>query len=121
MTAVLTSTIRAGYNVGDVSIGTVLEIKWDGLGDDETSVSVECAGFADKTVAVTGTIGAGTVAIQGSNDGTNFFELTDGIGNTLSFSATGMKLIGENPRYIRVVTDSGDSNDVDVIIYSRRA
>lgn len=121
MTATFTATRRAGYDVGDKSYGLVLEMKWEGIGDDETTSSYECAGFADKTVQVIGTVGAGTVTIQGSNDGTNFVALTDGIGNSLAFSAVGIKLIGENPRYIRVVTDSGSSNDVDVIVYARLA
>ena len=71
--------------------------------------------YPDKTVHVTGTFGTATVTIQGSNDGTNFTNLVDPQGNALSFTATGIEQILENPEYIRVNRTSGDgTTDVSV-------
>lgn len=120
MTATITQTIVTGYENGDRHYGAGLVTLFEGIGDDETTASASIGGFADKSVQVVGTIGAGTVAIQGSNDGATWFQLTDGIGNDLSFSAVGGKAIWENTRYIRVVTASGSSNDVDVYIFGAR-
>jgi hypothetical protein len=56
---------------------------------------------SDRSVQVSGTFGGGTVLIEGSNDGSNWFTLTDPTGAALSFAAAGLKQILELTRYIR--------------------
>lgn len=98
----------------------VVVVTWEEMGDDETETAVRIPGYTDCTVQIAGTIGAGTVAIQGSNDNTNWVQLEDTEGAAMSFSATGMKGILQNPLWIRPVTSGGSSNDVDVILNCRR-
>ena len=77
--------------------------------------------FADKTIHVVGTFGSnGTVVIEGSNDGTNWLTLNDPTGVALSFTATGLKTILENPKEIRPNVTAGDgTTDLDVYIVCR--
>ena len=89
-------------------------IKWETLTATDVGEARVNTYYNDRTVSVTGTFG-GTVSIQGSNDGTNWFTLTDNSGLALEFTAAGMKLIAEAPLYIRPSAGSGVS-DVDVII-----
>jgi len=42
-------------------------------------------------VQVTGTFGGATIALQVSNDGTNFVTLKDGTGSDITFTAAGMR------------------------------
>jgi len=101
----------------------VHQYSWIALGNADVGAPLsELHGgpvFSDKTVSITGTFGAVTVVIQGSNDKTNWFTLSDAQGNALSFTVAGMEVILENPRYIRPSTSGGTATDVDVIIVGR--
>lgn len=113
----------AGYDDGDKSYGVLLDIFWETMGDDDTGEWIECGAFADKTVVFSGTIGAGTVILQGSNDKTNLFTCTDHTGTSISVSSLSSpagRLVAENPRYVRPVTSGGSSNDIDVRLIARR-
>lgn len=84
-------------------------IGWTGLLNGDTGAAVEMVDFADKTVTFTGTFGAGgTIKLQGSNDNSNWFDMTDGQGNAISKTAAGMELVAEGPRYIRPSVTAGD-------------
>lgn len=53
-------------------------------------------GFADHTIQVEGTFGAGgTVQVLGTLDGVNFRQLTDPQGNSLNIVSAGIKQITE--------------------------
>ena len=73
----------------------------------------------DKTVKVFGTFGD-TLTIQGSNDGTNWATLSDSTGVPLEFTAAGIKLIAECPRYIRPSAGASITS-VTVIIQATRS
>ena len=68
----------------------------------------EYAKLADKTVQMFGTFG-GTVTMQGSNDprvvtdagNAVWSTLTDNNGGSIALTAAGMRLIAENPTFIR--------------------
>ena len=90
-------------------------VLWETLTASDVGEAKEYTYFNDRTVQVTGTFG-GTVSIEGSNDGVNYTTLTDAAGSALEFTAAGLKLITEAPRYIRPSAGSGVS-DIDVIIF----
>lgn len=77
--------------------------------------------FADKTIQIKGTWGAGgTAVIEGSNDGVAYFTLNDPQGVALSFDADALASILENPRYLRPRVTAGDgTTDLDVKIIGR--
>jgi len=85
---------------------------WAGLtlGDDGWPTGPP--GSGDRTVAITGTFGAGTtVLIEGSLDMTNWFTLRDPSGSLLSFSAAGLKAIMENVLALRPRVSAGDGSE----------
>lgn len=109
-------------NVSGNDDGSVIKITWEMLtttNDSGTPVSVPK--FIDKTVTFTGTFGVGgTVALQGSNDGTNWYSLTDPQGNAISKTAAGIEAVSENPWKIRPFVSAGDgTTDLDVIVIAR--
>lgn len=84
-------------------------IGWTGLLNGDTGAAVELVDYADKTVTITGTFGSGgTIVLQGSNDGTNWFSLTDPQANAISKTSAAMEIVLEGPRYIRPNVTAGD-------------
>jgi hypothetical protein len=71
------------------------------------------------TVQVTGTFGGATIALQVSNDGTNFVTLKDGIGEDISFTAAGMAEFSTAALYIKPTSSGGTSDNVTVSINFR--
>lgn len=108
-------------------MSTALTVRWIrpstkmatwNLAASESGLPFECPDFGDKTVTVTGTFGAASVLIEGSNDGTNWLPTQDFVGVTpVSFAAAGMKVLASCPRYIRPTAGAGQT--VTVIIIAR--
>lgn len=98
-------------------------IGWTGLLNGDTGAAVELVDYADKTVTITGTFGTGgTLVLQGSNDGTNWFSLTDPQANAISKTAAAMEAVLEAPRYIRPNVTAGDgSTSLTVQMCCRRS
>lgn len=103
--------------------GAMAIIQWSGLTGGDTGQPMAYSNLADKTVQILGTIG-GNITIEGSND-TNVIlnpgsavwqTLTDNLGNPLSFSSAGIKLIAESPRYLRPNCAAGTTNAIVIII-----
>ena len=81
------------------------------------------SGFADKTVQVVGTFGAGgTATIQGSNDaGANWFTLNDPFNNQLTLSTAVLKEITEAIIWIRPSITAGDgTTNLTVTMFLRK-
>lgn len=105
-------------NTATVSKDVVL-ITWSGLtGTADVGNAEQLARFNDKTVTATGTFG-GTVTMQGSNDGSNWFTLTDQNAQSLTFTSAGGGLIAENPRYVRPAVTAGTITSVTIIICAK--
>lgn len=84
-------------------------IGWSGLLNGDTGTPVEMIDYPDKTVTITGTFGAGgSITMQGSNDNSNWFAITDPQGNAVTKTAAGMELMIECPRYLRPNVTAGD-------------
>ncbi len=77
--------------------------------------------YADRTVQITGSLNGGSVAIQGSNDGNNWFTLDDPQGVDLTFSALGGKAIAEIPAFVRPLLSGGAAPVVTASFTMRRA
>jgi len=86
------------------------------LGNADTGASALMRRWADRTVHVLGTFAGATITIQGSNDNTNWLTLNDSLGSPLTFTATGMKLILENPIWVRAISSGGAGTAATVII-----
>lgn len=72
----------------------------------------------DRSVQVSGTFGTGgTLVIQGSNDGANWYTLNDLQGTALSFASARLEGISEMPLYVRPFVSAGDgTTDLDVYL-----
>jgi hypothetical protein len=99
-------------------------VHWDTLTTTNTvGEAVAFTEFADRTVQVFGTFGAGgTVTIQGSNDGgTTWAALHEVDGTTaLTFTSAGIRAILEVPALIRPGAVAGDgTTSINVYIQMR--
>lgn len=81
------------------------------------------AGFSDRSVQCTGTFGANTpnIAWEGSNDGVNFYALTNPQGNALNFTAAGLMAVTEAVLSSGPVLTGGDGTTaITVTAFIRR-
>ena len=110
-----TATISTPYGYGE---DKVQKITWSNLQGGDSGSAVKVANWTKKSVVFTGTWTGVSATIQGSNDGTNYFALTDEQGVALTFSANSLKTIGPNTLYIKPVVTGGASGTiaVDLII-----
>lgn len=109
-TIALTSTNRNTVN------GAIL-LTWEALGDADSGAGYALPFAADITVQAIGTFASATVKLQGSNDGTNWFDLTKKGGTSAaSFTAAGGATANENPAFIRPNTSGGSGTDIDVVV-----
>lgn len=99
-------------------------VSWSTMTNSGSDVGspIQMPGSADRSVQVTGTFGAGgTVAIEGSNDGTNYVTLNDPQGNALAVTTAKIEQILEMTRYIRPRITGGDgSTSLTVTLLLRR-
>jgi len=86
-----------------------LVVSWLDVTTADTCEAYELPTFADKTVHVTGTPGVGgTVILEGSNLLVSYDPLHDPQGNNLTFTASGIEMLTENPKSIRPRVTAGD-------------
>lgn len=118
MTAWTAKWAPIGNNDGFViSWGPMLQGDTAGAIMEESNV----AGFADRSVQVSGTFGGASVDIQGSNDGVNFSTLNDPASVALSFTTAKIKAILEATRQIMPVITGGDGTTaITVSMFMRK-
>lgn len=76
---------------------------------DGNPINFASNGMGGVTFQVTGTWGVGgALVIEGSNDGTNYFTLTDQANAALTLSANALKTVRDTPMYIRPRVTAGD-------------
>ncbi|MER9816494.1 hypothetical protein [Mesorhizobium sp. M0129] len=112
-----------GVQVSDPDIH-VMRYKWLAIPNGNQGNAASLNVYQDRTVQVLGTFGAaGSVTIQGSNDGgTTWATLTDPLGNALTFTTAGMKPISALPHKIRPTVTAGDGTTaLDVWLHARGA
>jgi hypothetical protein len=103
--------------------GSVKQFTWALTTAVPDGVPMEWIEWADRTWQAVGAFGGATVSIQGSNDGTNWFSLTNAAGGAVvSFTAAGGAATIELPRYVRPnLTVVGSGAAITVIVVARRA
>lgn len=90
--------------------GSVRVLTWTPLTTTNADgAPAEWVRWADRCIQFTGTFGAGgTVKLQGSNDGSNWFDLTDPQGNAISKTTASIEQVLEMTRYVRPFVSAGD-------------
>jgi hypothetical protein len=101
---------------------TILAI-WNLTTADADGLPFEWFQWADLCWQAVGTWGGATLTIQGSNDGTNWFSLSNAAGGSAAtFTTDGGKTTIERPRYVRPnLTTPGSGATVAVTLAARRA
>jgi len=103
----MSTAVTVTYNPNGIAECAVA--RWASLANGESGVAVEFPQYADRSVQIEGTFGAaGSVQMEGSNDGTNYQLLTDPQGNDIVKTAADLEQISELTRYIRPRCTAGD-------------
>lgn len=74
----------------------------------DEGLPAEFCRFSDRSVQVVGTWGGGSLTMQGSNDGTNYYALTDPQGNAITKTADALEQVTELTQHIKPVITAGD-------------
>ena len=76
---------------------------------DGDPISYASNGTGAVAIQVNGTFGTGgTLVIQGSNNGVNWYSLNDPANTAVSFTTAGLKTVVDMPLYIRPLVSAGD-------------
>ena len=71
------------------------------------------------SVQVTGTFGGATIALQVSNDGTNFVTLKDIAGVDISLTAAGLREFSTAALFLKPTSSGGTADNVTVTVVLR--
>lgn len=92
------------------TIGEIYVITWSGLLNGDDGTPIQYAEFVDKSIQVHGTFGVGgSITFQGSNDGSNWFPLTDPQGNAITKTAAALEKVDEATAWVRPIVTAGDA------------
>jgi hypothetical protein len=101
-----------------------ITITWANLtdGGPDSGQPVQRPALVDRTVQVTGTFGSGgTVVFEGSNDGVNYYTLTNPLGTAISVTAAGISQVMEATAWMRPRITAGDgTTSLTVTVCARR-
>lgn len=101
--------IEAQKTVPESLHHTCVVATWANMQNGDEGQAIELANFADRSVQVVGTFGAGgKVRIEGSNNGTDYAPLTDPQGNDLDLTSAKIESVSEVVRWIRPRVIAGD-------------
>lgn len=103
------------------STNGVPRIAWLGLATGDTVEPYLVSGQYGLAVSiqVTGTFGGGTVIVEQSNDGVNWFTLTDLTGNPISITEAAMEETSNCAAYLRPSISGGTADSIDVYMVFR--
>lgn len=104
--------------------GSAYNISWPLLTTTNTDgAPISAVEFADRAVQVSGTFGAGgSITLQGSNDGTNWYPLTRPAGTAITLTAAGIAAVTELTQWVRPLVTAGDgTTSLTATLVARRA
>ncbi|HEY8837230.1 MAG TPA: hypothetical protein VIO16_06010 [Dehalococcoidia bacterium] len=84
-------------------------ISWGPMVNGDTGTPVKRPDLVDRSMQVTGTFGAGgSVAVEGSNDGVNYYALSNPQGTVIAVTTAGIVQIEEATVFVRPHVTAGD-------------
>lgn len=103
--------------VTPLSVGTQVNMYTSAaMANGDTTTPLQITDFADKTVQFDGTFGAGgSVSLEGSNDGTNWFVIKDPSSTAITKTAAGISAVLEHPLQVRGHATAGDGTTAIVM------
>lgn len=93
-----------------------VQLQWTPVTQADTPLSQLVIGQKGLggSIQVSGTFGGMTIALHGSNDGTNFYVLKDLQGSDISFTAAGLKDFTSACAYLKPVISGGAAASVTI-------
>jgi hypothetical protein len=76
--------------------------------------------LSDRSVQVSGTFSGTTLVFEGSNDGVNYFTLSNPAGSALSLTAAGLMQVTEATAWVRPHVTAGSGAALTVTLTARR-
>jgi hypothetical protein len=97
-------------------------VTWNGLALNDTGLPFTLSQYADRSVQVSGTFGAGgLVVVEGTNNNSVYGTLNDPQGNAISISTAKIESVSEIVVAIRPRVSSGDgTTSVNVSMLVRK-
>jgi hypothetical protein len=101
-----------------LSLGTRgILVTWNGLLNGDDGTAFEAGDITEATIQATGTFGVGgSITLQASNDGVNWFAATDAANVACTFTAQGGDAPVQTPRYWRPIVTAGDGTTALVAV-----
>jgi hypothetical protein len=87
--------------------------------DDAAPVKVQNMQGLAGAIQVTGTFGGATIALQVSNNGTNYVTLKNSLGEDVSFTAAGMAEFSTAAMFLKPTSSGGTEDNVTVTVVLR--
>lgn len=111
------ATINPTTPYPDVSFrgnGSCFKVQWTPVTENDTCAVVSLPEYADRSIQVEGTFGGASVAVNGSNDGTNFRALKDPSSTAIAITVAGIKAVLENTIYTQPSPSGGTGQSLTV-------
>jgi len=97
-------------------------VTWASLASTgDVGQAIQRPDLADRSFQVTGTFVGNTIVCEGSNDGVNWFTLTNPTGGSISFTAAGIFQLTEATAYVRPHVTAGSGGSLNVTMNLRRS
>lgn len=97
-------------------------VTWAGLANvGDVGQAIQRPDIVDRSFQASGSFASSTIVCEGSNDGVNWFTLTNVAGGSISFTAAGLMQVTEATAFIRPhVTNSPGGCNLNAIMLLRR-
>ena len=117
--AVISPTIVTNNPPGD---GSVITYSWTLVTSGDTGAPIPFAQWADRSVQMSGTWGAGggTITWEGSNDGITYFALTDPQTTAIAKTADALEQVIEATLWARPRVSVANVTSVVVTLLARK-
>lgn len=113
--ATIAATVVPGTTRADKNCWTAT---WANVTSADTCTSVALPVAGDRSVQFSGTFDSATVALHGSNDGSNYLVLTDPQANGISTTVAKIEQIEEITLHVKpVFTGGGGSQSITVTLF----
>jgi hypothetical protein len=106
------ATVSPAFSVASGVVRTI----WTGIatGDTINAFTLPAQAGSFGSVQINGTFGGATVVFQGSNDGTNWFTLSDVSNTAISVTANALRELRTSAVYVRPAISGGTGDTITV-------
>jgi hypothetical protein len=96
-------------------------VNWTPLANSgDIGQAIQRVDVSDRAVQVTGTFAGATIVFEGSNDGVNYFTLSNPVGTALSLTAAGLMQVNQPAAWMRPHVTAGSGASLTVTLTGRR-